>query len=179
MVIAVEARISARANVNNLTEKLCLLCGLCCNGVIFADVQLQRGDNSARLHELGVLKRNATKFPQPCAMHDGCRCGIYKDRPKYCRQFECLLLQNANEGRVNESDALSVIKETRAQAAKVRDLLEQLGDKDGSVALSKRFQAMRKQMENGRAGAEQVDLFGLLTVAVHELNVLLSERFYR
>jgi uncharacterized protein len=177
--MAIEARVTARANVNNLSEKLCLSCGLCCNGVIFADVQLQRGDNSERLHKLGVLKRNATKFPQPCAMHDGCRCGIYKDRTQYCRQFECLLLKNAQEGRTNETDALRVIKETRAQAAKVRELLEQLGDNDASLALSKRFQSMRKRMENGRANPEQIDLFGMLTVAVHELNVLLSERFYR
>jgi hypothetical protein len=47
------------------------------------------------------------------------------------------------------------------------------------VALSKRFQAMRRRIENGPASAEQIDTFGSLTVAVHELNVLLSERFYR
>jgi hypothetical protein len=161
------------------TENLCLSCGLCCNGVIFADVQLQRGDNAARLRELGVLKTNAKKFPQPCVMHDGCRCGIYADRPKYCQQFECLLLKNAQEGRVTDTEALRVIKNARQQAARVQELLEQLGDKESSLALSKRFQAMRQKMERGRADSEQVENFGLLTVAVHELNVTLSEHFYR
>jgi uncharacterized protein len=165
--------------MNALAEKLCLSCGLCCNGVIFADVQLQRGDKVERLQELGLVKRNASKFPQPCEKHDGCRCGIYADRPQYCRQFECLLLQNTQEGRVTETAALRVIKETRAKATKVRELLEELGDKDGSIALSKRFQSMRRRMESGRADATDIDTFGLLTVAVHELNVALSERFYR
>jgi len=161
-------------------EKLCLACGLCCNGVIFADVQLQRGDDAARLCAVGLLKRiNSSKFPQPCAMHDGCRCAIYKNRPQYCREFECILLKEANAGRVSEVAALRTIKEARKKAGRVRELLEQLGDSNSGIALSKRFQAMRKRMENGPADASQIEIFGLLTVAVHELNVILSERFYR
>ena len=159
---------------------LCGSCGLCCNGVIFADVQLQRGDDAARLRTLGLLKANsAKKFPQPCAMHDGCRCSIYKDRPRYCREFECLLLKNAQEGRISEAEAVRVIKDTLKQAGRVQQLLNELGDSDSSVALSKRFQAMRRRIENGPASPEQIETFGALTVAVHELNVLLSERFYR
>lgn len=165
--------------MTNIAEKLCLACGLCCNGVIFADVQLQRGDNAAKLRSLGVLKTNGKKFPQPCAMHDGCRCSIYADRPQYCRQFECLLLQNAQEGRVTETQALRVIKAARQKAAHVQELLEQLSDHDTTVALSKRFQAMRRKMETSRATVEHIEVFGLLTVAVHELNVILSEQFYR
>lgn len=165
--------------MSELAEKLCLSCGLCCNGVIFADVQLQRGDNAARLIEIGMLKRNAKKFPQPCAMHDGCRCNIYTDRPQYCRKFECLLLQNVQERRITEVAALSVIKDARKKAARVRELLEQLGDNDGHIALSKRFQAMRNRIENRGASDSDIEIFGLLTVAVHELNVILSERFYQ
>jgi Fe-S-cluster containining protein len=152
---------------------------LCCNGVIFADVQLQRGDDARKLRTLGLVKRNASKFPQPCAMHDGCRCSIYADRPRYCREFECLLLKNAQEGRVSEAEALRVITTARKQAALVQELLDQLGDEDKSVALSKRFQTMRRKMENEPAGPEKIEIFGLLTVAVHELNVILSEQFYR
>lgn len=161
------------------TEKLCGACGLCCNGVIFADVQLQRGDDATKLRTLGFVKRNASKFPQPCAMHDGCRCSIYADRPRYCREFECLLLKNAQEGRVSAAEALRVIATARKQAALVQELLERLGDEDKSVALSKRFQAMRRRMESGSADPEKFDVFGELTMAVHELNVILSEQFYR
>ncbi|MDB6057777.1 MAG: Flagellin N-methylase [Verrucomicrobiales bacterium] len=163
----------------NLAETLCLACGLCCNGVIFADVQLQRGDNAGHLRELGMLKRNATKLPQPCSAHDGCRCAIYSDRPKYCQQFECLLLKNAQEGRTTETEALRVIKDARKKAARVQELLANLGDNDATVALSKRFQSVRRKMESGGGATEQIEIFGLLTVAVHELNVVLSERFYR
>jgi hypothetical protein len=161
-------------------EKLCVSCGLCCNGVIFADVQLQRGDDAMGLRKSGLLKgNNAKKFSQPCAMHDGCRCTIYKERPRYCREFECLLFQNVKEGRVTDTEATRVISDALKKAGRVRELLEELGDNDARVALSKRFQAMRRRIENGPASAEQIDIFGSLTMAVHDLNVVLSERFYR
>lgn len=165
--------------MTNVAEKLCLSCGLCCNGVIFADVQLQRGDNSAKLRALGALKANTKKFPQPCTMHDGCRCAIYSERPQYCREFECLLLKNTQGGRVTEAEALRTIKLARKNAARVADLLEQLGDHDSTKALSKRFQAMRRKLETSIVTPEDAELFGLLTVAVHELNMVLSEQFYR
>src|SRR5437868_1476023 len=92
------------------SSALCLECGLCCNGVIFADVRLQRGDDPGRLRALGLpiatphapssaspLRKTggvpAPRFAQPCAALDGCRCRIYADRPAYCRQFDCLLLK--------------------------------------------------------------------------------------
>ncbi|MGZ5505016.1 MAG: hypothetical protein ACXWKH_01460 [Limisphaerales bacterium] len=90
-----------------------------------------------------------------------------------------MLLKNAQEGRVTESEALRVIKDCREKAARVEELLAQLGDDETTVALSKRFQSMRRKMETGRGAPEHVDVFGLLTMAMHELNVLLSERFYR
>src|ERR1041384_8180337 len=36
------------------SNDLCLECGLCCNGVIFADVQLEPADDAARLQSLGL-----------------------------------------------------------------------------------------------------------------------------
>ena len=42
-----------------LTDRLCLLCGLCCSGVLFKDVELQPGDNAEKLAGLGLpLKRS-------------------------------------------------------------------------------------------------------------------------
>jgi len=43
--------------------EICLECGLCCNGVIFADVQLQPGDLPDRLRELGLKLLARAKRP--------------------------------------------------------------------------------------------------------------------
>jgi hypothetical protein len=172
-------------------EKLCLACGLCCNGVIFADVKLQAGDDFQRLRFLGLPlqtpggseNRPGTavsqfRFRQPCAAHDGCRCGIYPERPLHCRTFECLLLKSAIAGATTQTDALRIIKQARQGVDKVRQLLRDLGDGEETVALGARFRRTRKRLERGGLDEATAALYGQLTLAVHELNLLIGQAFY-
>jgi len=167
------------------SNSLCLECGLCCNGVIFANVQLQPGDNTVRLKSLGLAlisnrssKIGLQKFKQPCTAFDGCRCQIYSDRPKYCRQFECLLLKSVKSGHTNPPDASKMIRSALRRVKKVKRLLCELGDTDEHTALSNRFRRMKRQLESNPLDSETATKFGELTLAVHDLNVLLSESFY-
>ena len=165
------------------SHQLCLECGLCCNGVIFAKGQLQSSDDPAHLKSLGlaVLRTNKsgeTKFQQPCAVFDGCRCGIYRDRPKYCRAFECLLLKQVNAGKIELSKALQIVRRARRRAEKVKRLLRTLGDSDEHIALNVRVRRMQNRLEREVFDTESAHLFGELTLAVHSLQLLLSEEFY-
>src|SRR4051812_35155751 len=105
-------------STSNDSESLCLECGFCCNGVIFADVELRPRDDRDRFQALGLplvpvratQKANGTgpgirhyKFTQPCAALNGCRCTIYPERPEYCREFECLVLKSVKAGRLNSA----------------------------------------------------------------------------
>ncbi|MFO1478148.1 MAG: YkgJ family cysteine cluster protein [Verrucomicrobiota bacterium] len=163
---------------------ICLKCGLCCNGVIFARGQLRPGDDAALLERIGLelapQRRGGgdRKFLQPCRALDGCRCRIYGQRPEYCRAFECLLLKGVLAGRVTTAAALRRIREARAAAAEVDRLLRVLGDEESSLALSLRFNRLRRRLERSRPGRESAAAFGDLTVAVHELNMILAESFY-
>src|SRR3954467_2199527 len=124
---------------NGDSNALCLECGLCCNGVIFADVQLEPQDNSSRLRALGLLFANQNsksknqKFTQPCTAFEGCRCRIYSDRPKYCREFECLLLKNVNAGQMDIPKASRIIRTALQRVEKVKKILRDLGDTDEHV----------------------------------------------
>jgi hypothetical protein len=165
------------------SNSLCLECGLCCNGVIFADVQLRPQDNPARLRVLGLAfvqksKTGAEKFKQPCAAFAGCECKIYSNRPTYCREFECLLLKSVKAGQTKPAEAVRTIRSALQRVRKVKSLLQQLGDADDTVALSKRFRRLQRKLESGALDKETADIFGELTLAVHDLNVLLSEKFY-
>jgi Fe-S-cluster containining protein len=151
--------------------------------VIFADVQLRLGDNAARLRALGLAfarksKAGAEKFKQPCTAFAGCECKIYSERPTYCRQFECLLLKSVKAGETNSDDAVRVIRSALRRVKKVKRLLEQLGDTDDSVALSKRFQRIQRKLETAPLDRESAQAFGELTLAVHDLNMLLADKFY-
>lgn len=166
-------------------DQLCLACGLCCNGVLFKDVELQPGDNAVRLRQLGLpvsqssSPRRVLRFPQPCAaLGADCHCHIYQDRPTRCRQFECALLKAVQTGTVQPAAALKIIRTTQQRADKVRKLLASLSDSDEQLALSLRFRRTRKRMEAGPLDDESADCFAELTLAVHDLNLLLRQHFY-
>ena len=167
------------------SSSLCLECGLCCNGVIFANGQLQPEDDIGLLRSLGLkLGRNPKseirnpKFEQPCACLDGRTCQIYSDRPKYCREFECLLLKSVKVGRTDTAAALRTIRNARQRVQKVKRLLRHLGNTEENLALSKRFRKVMRRVESTTLDDDTSKKFGELTLAVHDLNVLLSEAFY-
>ena len=165
------------------SNSLCLECGLCCNGVIFADVQLRPHDDPARLRALGLAfaqksRSGVEKFKQPCAAFAGCKCTVYSERPTYCREFECLLLKSVKTGQAEPAEAIRTIQAALRRVKKVKRLLQQLGDADDTIALSKRFRRMKRKLESGPLERETAHIFGELTLAVHDLNVLISERFY-
>ena len=126
----------------NAVEELCPNCGLCCNGVLFADVELQPGDAAGRLGELGLsLKKKGRKlaFVQPCAGFDGRLCNIYADRPARCRTFECGLLQRVQSGDLETKTALMRIAEVLRLVKKIRRLLGSPGQRDENLALTHRY----------------------------------------
>jgi len=171
----------------SLAEQLCLTCGLCCNGVLFKDVELQPGDDAARLAALGLPIRNPQsasrkpklKFPQPCAALCGDnRCRIYKERPARCLQFECALFKSVAAGDTTVPAALRTIRIARQRAEKVRSLLRALGDTNEQLALSLRFKQLRRRIESGPPDEATAETYADLTLAVQDLNHLLARSFY-
>jgi Fe-S-cluster containining protein len=138
----------------NGIEQLCPTCGLCCNGVLFADVELRKGDDAERLADLGLslVKKGCHRaFTQPCACFDSKLCRIYTERPKRCRTFECGLLKRVQAGELGAGAALKTIAQAKHQVEKVCELLRCTGSDDGQLALSQRYE---------RAMSGPVDLSG-------------------
>lgn len=175
-----------------LPEQLCLHCGLCCDGTLFRDVELQPGDDVEKLRALGLPvtrsrrreEADHLKFPQPCAaLCSDLKCRVYADRPARCRQFECALFKAVAAERVELPAALRTIRQTRQQAEKVRRLLRELGDTGEGVALAKRFKRLRRKFDSGELpdglDAETAyDLFAELSLTVHGLDMSLRTKFY-
>ena len=167
-------------------QQLCLTCGMCCDGVIFADVRLQADDDAGRLRELGLplcgtrkrLESGGLKFAQPCAALEGYACRIYPERPAHCRNFECLLLKAVKSGRFRREAAVRMIRDAQMRAEKVRVLLRALGNKDEEIALSMRFRRTKAAIERAELNEHTAAVYGELTLAVHDLNCLLSDAFY-
>ncbi len=139
-------------------DQLCPNCGLCCDGTLFADVELRTGDDAKQLAKLGLaLKRkepSKTAFTQPCGCFDGRLCTIYADRPKRCWLFECGLLKKVRAGEMKASAALKKIAGAKAHVKRVGDLLKSSGA-DERMALSERYaRAMSEPMDLATGNAD-------------------------
>jgi len=163
-----------------ILQSLCLQCGLCCNGGLFRDVELQPDDDPARLKALGLAlttTRGKTRLAQPCAALDGCRCRIYAGRPARCRQFDCALLAAVRAERVAPKKAERVIRQTLRLLRRVEKCFRQLGEEDARSPLNLRFRRMVRRLETNEVDAKSAEWFGRLTVAWHTLNLRLLEHF--
>jgi Fe-S-cluster containining protein len=116
----------------NLTDVLCTRCGLCCDGSLFADVELGGRAEATRLEAMGLAIEdedgNRPLLLQPCAALQGRRCGIYAHRPGCCRTFECRLLQDVRRGAVGVERALEQIAEALGKLGRVKELMAGRGD---------------------------------------------------
>ena len=167
---------------NKGIDQLCPNCGLCCDSTLFADVELRAGDDAKRLKKLGLTLekkgREKVAFAQPCACFDGKLCGIYRDRPKRCRRFECGLLKRVEAAEMTTDTALKKISEAKKRAGQVRELLRSLGQRDEAMALTHRYaETMSAPIDLSDATA--AERRGELMLAVSDLMQLLQRDFLR
>jgi len=113
------------------TENLCTSCGLCCDGTLYREVNLNSDDEQSRLLALGAEIKPAPGNPQkPFAMSLGCKahvdglCTIFGERPTDCGKFECALLRTMRKGEKSLHEAKRIVAETKHY----RDALRQAAE---------------------------------------------------
>jgi hypothetical protein len=140
-VLALERARRREEVTPSLTDTLCTRCALCCDGSLFADVELAGRAEITRLEVLGLEIEDGDEgalLPLPCAALEGRRCGIYPHRPECCRTFECRLLQDVRRGAVRVERAQEHIAAALGRIARVRALMAQLGFRRGRLPLRER-----------------------------------------
>jgi len=168
-------------DAEEVATRLCLRCGLCCDGVMFGDVRVGREDHPERLLRAGLpLQRTGEvwHFDQPCTALECGACQVYEDRPSHCRQFECAILKETLRGHRTEEEAERAIDRARKLAQTVRDMLNERGDTNEGVALSRRYRDFVDRQHGGECAPEFRRQHGSLTVAVMSLNQVLKLSFY-
>jgi Fe-S-cluster containining protein len=166
----------------DFVSQLCPKCGLCCNGILFADVELRKGDDAEHLAELGLSlekKRRHRAFAQPCICFDGRLCRIYDERPKRCRTFECGLLKRVQAGELDADAALKTIAQAKRQVEKVCVLLRRMGSDDERLALSQRYAQAMSEPVDLSAGKVSAGLPGKLMTNFRDLMQMLQRDFLK
>ncbi|MSU63779.1 MAG: YkgJ family cysteine cluster protein [Pedosphaera sp.] len=123
----------------SLTDTLCTRCGMCCDGSLFADVELANATEATALEVMGLEIEDDDEsgglLLQPCGALRGKRCSIYAYRPECCRTFECRLLQNVRLGTTTLDRAGEQIAETMRRIMLARKLAAELGQRDTRLPL--------------------------------------------
>ena len=163
----------------SLTDTLCTSCGLCCDGSLFAEVELGSRAEVSALEILGldVEDHGASGglLSQPCAALAGSRCTIYAHRPGCCRTFECRLLQDARRGSVSVVEARALIADALEQIRRVKELLAKLGEADARLPLVERCaEALARDRRADPVGSRTR---AALESAMARVEKLLRERF--
>jgi hypothetical protein len=104
-------------------------------------------------------------------------CRVYAERPLRCRTFECQLLARAHRGELSEPAALKSIRDARKRAENVRRILRELGDRNETLPLSRRYQRVMREPIDLAADNCIGDLRGKLMMAVEDLAKALERDF--
>ena len=124
-------------------NRLCLKCGLCCDGSLFGRVRIHPDEDLGRLRSAGLEicedKKHGPVMSQPCAQYCEGRCDAYGDRPRQCRTFVCHSLARCQAGDLSMEDALRLADSLREQrrflVALIRSHLPDFADRPLREAL--------------------------------------------
>ena len=150
--------------------RLCLDCGLCCNGVLFDRVYLQRGDIPKALTSQGLKIKKGQWFNQPCTALCGTLCRLYQDRPARCRLFECRQFQQVAAGLISYESAADRIRSVKIQLAELENLLAGCGGGNVRKPLAQRYATVVEASLSGIVNP-------VLTAAMAQLQADLNAHF--
>ena len=150
--------------------RLCLDCGLCCNGVLFDQVDLQSGDNRKALKARGLKIKRGQWFNQPCTALCGTLCQLYRERPVRCRLFECRQYRLVAAGETSYEAAAARIAQVQDRVAEVEAMLAQCGSGNVRKPLAQRY-ATALELDPEAVGA------GGLAAAMGRLQLELNGHF--
>lgn len=104
---------------------LCVKCGICCSGFLFNRVKVSDQESVVLVESaVPIVESDSNRYlRQPCAALDGCKCTIYKDRPKVCKDYRCKLLKLGEKAEVDFEEASEIVDVTKSQ---MNFLLEEL-----------------------------------------------------
>lgn len=106
-------------------EDLCTNCGMCCDGTLFAYVEVAE-DERAAVQQLFTLHAGTEGpiFHQPCSYNRDRKCTVYDDRPRTCRAYRCKTLSALRSGEIEAPEASRRVVETQRALAGIRPLLQ-------------------------------------------------------
>ncbi len=161
------------------SQNLCQNCGLCCDGTLFDSVTFHPQDALKPLQIAGFSFQQKEKeqyFLQPCAAHKNQSCTIYEHRPKVCREFQCKLLLQLQNGKISLEKAKTIVVETVRQRDELLAAMQAVIELPRNLSL-KHTTAVFDKTQRRIYGTEVVKKFSGIFLQVAVLQVHLRKFF--
>jgi Fe-S-cluster containining protein len=149
--------------------RLCKVCGACCDGTLFAWVELEMSERARQPPRRLPLVREGTGMVQPCEHHGAEGCSIYEDRPAACRSYRCALFDRHRDERGSIETRIERVEKLRAVAARVRTFIAGANDRDRGL-----WELLQRHTEDDAAWLQR---FPELALDVAELALRLRRDF--
>lgn len=95
-------------------QSICVTCGFCCDGTLFAHACLlsgERGHLPEKIEQHSFSEGDNDYFRLPCDYFSA-KCTIYdRTRADVCSAYRCQLLRDFAEGRVPLEEALDIVRQ--------------------------------------------------------------------
>jgi len=163
--------------MSDLASKLCVQCGLCCDGTFFEDIELENDDELDRCEDLGLRVDDSQAEPlllQPCNALEECQCSVYAYRPQCCRTFRCHLLNELECSKISFERALSIVFDLKEKRSELLRLIPERHNKNTSSSLRSKILEFMEE-----ASEKSFDSCNELHNKTESLNNLIKKNFIK
>lgn len=161
----------------NDSSKLCLSCGLCCDGTLIGFVHLD-SEELPKVKKVMDIKEVSGHgfFLHPCDKYcDGC--GIYADRPKACASFSCGLLKSREQKELSFNSAAETIGLVKQKKKDIQKMLAKLQLELQSDSFYFNMVELKKILEKLKLESALTQNHQILKSYLKQLDALLIEKF--
>lgn len=161
-------------------NRLCMACGLCCDGTLFVVVPVAAAEIPALKESpvrLATGQDGRGSLVQPCHAYSGSCCGIYERRPQICREWDCYVLEGYRRKTISMDEARERIRQAHALK---KDLMQALQswEPDASEAALPVLWRRWNALATGDDGVSFRQERGVVLMRMAALNCYL-ERYFR
>ena len=121
-------------------QEICVTCGFCCDGTLFAYALLNPGEKGrlpVKIEENLFSRAEQDYFHLPCRYFAG-RCTIYdRQRADVCGSYRCQLLRDFSEGIITYGQALGMVERAKQVRSELMEQYSLLTGKRESVHFMK------------------------------------------
>jgi hypothetical protein len=119
-------------------QKICVMCGFCCDGTLFLHACLNPGERGVgllpeKIEEASFSEDGKDYFRLPCHYFSE-KCTIYDhERAHVCGSYRCQLLKDFAEGKVALDDASETARDAVGMRTAIIDEYRRISGKGGDV----------------------------------------------